>query len=215
MPLFNKFIALEDGELKTAIEVFAKQETFTLNGIYRMDGSKRSSKANAYFTGFGKHRRIVLYDTLIESHTTAELVAILAHEIGHYKKKHIFIQLVFSSISMALTLFIFQQLLNNSALFEAFQVSHKSIYASLFFISIIIIPLDQFFSILTNIISRKNEYEADAYSAEKYGKPEILITALKKLSKENLTNLNPHPLKVFTEYSHPPLRDRIKALSTL
>ena len=214
MPIFNKFVPLEDGELKQAIEQFARQENFILNGIFKMDGSKRSSKANAYFTGFGKNRRIVLFDTLIEKHSTEELVAILAHEIGHYKKKHILIQLVISSITTALTLYIFQQLLNSEAIFNAFQVEQKSVYASLFFSTIIIIPLDQFFGVITNIISRKNEYEADAFSAEKFGKPELLIDALKKLSKENLSNLNPHPLKVFTEYSHPPLKDRIQALKS-
>lgn len=214
MPLFNKFETLEDGDLKEQINDFAAKENFALQGVFKMDGSKRSKKANAFFTGFGKNRRIVLFDTLIEKLSIEELVAVLAHEMGHFKKKHITKQLVLGTLSMGLTFFIIQQLLNNQGLFDAFQVSELSIYASLVFISPILSPINYVIQILTNVFSRKYEYEADAYAAKSYGKPEKLVTALKTLSKESLSNLTPHPLMVFSEYSHPPLKDRIKALRT-
>jgi STE24 endopeptidase len=212
MPLFNKFEPLEDGELKEAINAFASKENFELQGVFRMDGSKRSKKANAFFTGFGKNRRIVLFDTLIEKLSTEELVAVLAHEMGHFKKKHIVKQLIIGSLSMGLTFFVIQQLLNNQGLFQAFQVKDLSIYASLVFISTILTPLNYAVQILSNVFSRKHEYEADAYAATSFGKPEKLISGLKTLSKESLSNLTPHPIMVFSEYSHPPLKDRIKAL---
>ena len=212
MPLFNKFEPLEDGELKEAINDFAASENFELQGVFKMDGSKRSSKANAFFTGFGKNRRIVLFDTLIESMSTEELVAVLAHEMGHCKKKHISKQLIVSVFSMGLVFYLIQVMLKNPALFEAYQVKDLSIYASLVFIAPLLEPVNYAVSIFTSILSRKYEYEADAYSAEKYGKPEKLVTALKTLSRDNLSNLTPHPLEVFTEYSHPPLKDRIRAL---
>jgi STE24 endopeptidase len=212
MPLFNKFEPLEDGELKQAINAFATKEKFVLNGIFRMDGSKRSKKANAFFTGFGKNRRIVLFDTLIEKLSTDELVAVLAHEMGHFKKKHIVKQLFIGSISMAILLFVIQKLLNNTGLFEAYRVSELSVYASLVFIAPILSPLNYAVQLLSNRFSRKHEYEADAYAATSYGKPQCLISGLKTLSKESLSNLTPHPLAVLSEYSHPPLRDRIIAL---
>ena len=212
MPLFNKFEPLEDGELKDAINDFASKEDFALQGVFKMDGSKRSSKANAFFTGFGKNRRIVLFDTLIESMSTEELVAVLAHEMGHCKKKHITKQLVISLLSMGLIFFLIQTMLNNPGLFEAYKVENLSVYASLVFITPLLEPINYIVCIFSSVLSRKHEYEADAYSAESYGKPEKLITALKTLSKDNLSNLTPHPLEVFTEFSHPPLKDRIKAL---
>lgn len=212
MPLFNKFEPLEDGELKDAINDFASKENFALQGVFKMDGSKRSSKANAYFTGFGKNRRIVLFDTLIDSMSTDELVAVLAHEMGHCKKKHIMKQLGISLISMGLIFYLIQIMLNNSSLFEAFQVKEVSIYASLVFISPLLEPINYIIGILSSVLSRKHEYEADEYSAKSFGKPEKLITALKTLSRDNLSNLTPHPLQVFTEYSHPPLKERIRAL---
>ena len=214
MPLFNKFEPLEDGELKEAINDFAAKEDFALQGVFKMDGSKRSSKANAFFTGFGKNRRIVLFDTLIESMSTEELVAVLAHEMGHCKKKHITKQLVISLLSMGLVFFLIQTMLNNVGLFEAYKVENLSVYASLVFIAPLLEPINYLVSIFSSVLSRKHEYEADAYSAEKYGKPEKLVTALKTLSRDNLSNLTPHPWEVFTEYSHPPLKDRIKALNS-
>lgn len=212
MPLFNKFEPLADGELKNAINDFAKKENFILQGIFTMDGSKRSSKANAFFTGFGKFRRIVLFDTLIEKHTTEELVAVLAHEIGHFKRKHILKFLAISIVSTGLMFYLFSLFINNPDLFAAFRMQETSIYASLVFIGILYAPVSGFLGLFTNYLSRKFEFEADEYAARSYGKPERLIEALKKLSVENLSNLTPHPLKVFFEYSHPPVLQRIEAL---
>ncbi|MGE3975047.1 MAG: M48 family metallopeptidase [Bdellovibrionales bacterium] len=215
MPLFNKFTPLEEGELKSAINEFAKKENFYLQGIYKMDGSKRSTRANAYFTGFGKFKRIVLFDTLIEKHTTEELVAILAHEIGHFKLKHIWRQLTLSLATSFVTLFIFNQLLQSPFLFEAFRVSQPSVYAGLLFLSLLFSPISSILSLWNLALSRKYEFEADEYSVRTYGKPLALSEALKKLSVENLSNLHPHPLKVFLEYTHPPVMKRTKVLESL
>jgi len=212
MPLFNKFFPLEDGELKTTIENYAKSQKFKLKGVFKMDASKRSTKSNAFFTGFGKFRRIVLFDTLIKKHTVDELVSILAHEMGHYKKKHILKSIIISIITTGLMFFILSLFINNEGLFQAFKMQNTSIYASLFFFAFLYTPINMFISILSNILSRKHEYEADAYAATTYGKYESMISALKKLTVDNLSNLTPHPLKVFLSYSHPPVLERIQSL---
>ncbi|RLI44796.1 M48 family peptidase [Candidatus Bathyarchaeota archaeon] len=212
MPLFNKFFPLEDGELKTTIENYAKSHNFKLKGVFKMDASKRSTKSNAFFTGFGKFRRIVLFDTLIKKHTVDELVSILAHEMGHYKKKHILKSIIISIITTGLMFFILSLFINNEGLFQAFKMQNTSIYASLFFFAFLYTPINMFISILSNILSRKHEYEADAYAATTYGKYESMISALKKLTVDNLSNLTPHPLKVFLSYSHPPVLERIQSL---
>ena len=212
MPLFNKFIPLEEGELKKAIEGYAESQGFKMKGVFKMDGSKRSTKSNAFFTGFGKFKRIVLFDTLIEKHTVSELVSVLGHEIGHYRKKHILKFLVISTITTGLMFFILSLFINHPGLFSAFRMEETSIYASLFFFGFLYIPINMIFSILTNVLSRKHEYEADAYVVSTYRQPEAMITALKKLSVDNLSNLTPHPLKVFLQYSHPPVLERIQAL---
>ncbi|MBU0951435.1 MAG: M48 family metallopeptidase [Elusimicrobia bacterium] len=215
MPLFNKFIPLEEGELKTAIENFAKEQNFKLSGLFKMDASKRSTKSNAYFTGFGKYRRIVLFDTLIQKHTVDELVSVLAHEIGHYKKKHIFKSLIITIFTTGLMFFILSLFLNNQQLFAAFKMANISIYASLFFFGFLFTPINLILSILGNILSRKHEYEADRFAVSAYNKPESMTAALKKLSVDNLSNLTPHPLKVFLEYSHPPILQRIEAIKKI
>ena len=212
MPLFNKYEPLEEGELKTELENYAKQESFKMKGLYKMDGSKRSTKTNAFFTGFGKFRRIVLFDTLIAKHTKEELVSVLAHEMGHYKKGHINKFMLMSFINTFLMFFILSFFINNQNLFAAFKMEHLSVYASLVFFGFLYIPISMFLSIVQNIISRKYEYEADAYSITTYKHPQEMIKALKKLSVDNLTNLTPHKMKVFLEYSHPPVLDRIKAI---
>lgn len=212
MPLFNKFEPLEEGNLKSEIEAFAKKEDFKLSGLFRMDGSKRSTKANAYFTGFGKFRRIVLFDTLIQRQSTEELVAILAHEIGHYKEKHIFKTLIVSIISTALTFYIFSLFMKNPEIFKAFHMDNISIYASFIFFGIFYSPISALFSLYSLYLSRKHEFEADDYAKRKYGHSRELSTALKKLSVDNLANLYPHPLKVFFEYTHPPIIKRVKVL---
>jgi len=215
MPLFNKYEPLEDGELKTELENYAKQENFKMKGLYKMDGSKRSTKTNAFFTGFGKFRRIVLFDTLIAKHTKEELVSVLAHEMGHYKKGHINKFMIMSFINTFLMFFILSFFINNQNLFAAFKMEHLSVYGSLVFFGFLYIPISMFLSVVQNIISRKYEYEADRYSVTTYKHPKEMIEALKKLSVDNLSNLTPHKMKVFLEYSHPPVLDRIKAIKKL
>ena len=215
MPIFNKFTPLEDGELKAAIEEYAKNRNFKLKGVFTMDGSKRSTKSNAFFTGFGRFRRIVLFDTLIEKQTKDELVSVLAHEMGHYKKKHILKSIVISILTTGLMFYILSIFINNRELFAAFQMQHTSIYASLFFFGFLYTPIDMIISVFGNILSRRHEYEADGYAVTTYGKPQSMITALKKLSVDNLSNLTPHPLKVFLSYSHPPVLERIRAIGEL
>lgn len=215
MPLFNKYEPLEDGELKTELENYAKQENFKMKGLYKMDGSKRSTKTNAFFTGFGKFRRIVLFDTLIAKHTKEELVSVLAHEMGHYKKGHINKFMLMSFINTFLMFFILSFFINNQNLFAAFKMEHLSVYASLVFFGFLYIPISMFLSVVQNIISRKYEYEADRYSVTTYRHPKEMIEALKKLSVDNLSNLTPHKMKVFLEYSHPPVLDRIKAIKNI
>lgn len=212
MPIFNKFTPLEKGELKTAIENFAAKENFKLKGIFKMDGSRRSTKSNAFFTGFGKYRRIVLFDTLIERHSTEQLVSVLAHEIGHYKKKHIFKQMLLSIFTSAIMFYILSLFINNPGLFAAFKMEHASIYASLVFFGFLFTPINVIFSVLGNYLSRHYEHEADVYAVSSYQNPQAMILALKKLSVDNLANLTPHPLKVFLQYSHPPILERINKI---
>ena len=215
LPFFNKFYPLEDGELKTSIENYAKSQDFRLKGVFKMDASKRSTKSNAFFTGFGKYRRIVLFDTLIKKHTVDELVSILAHEMGHHKKKHILKSIIISIITTGFMFFILSLFINNEGLFQAFKMENTSIYASLFFFAFLYSPINMFISILSNMLSRKHEYEADTYASETYGKFESMISALKKLTVDNLSNLTPHPLKVFLSYSHPPVLKRIQSLKRM
>jgi STE24 endopeptidase len=212
MPLFNKFIPLEDGELKQTLEDYARTQDFKMQGVFKMDGSKRSTKSNAFFTGFGKFRRIALFDTLIEKHTTDELVSVLAHEIGHYKKKHILKGLLLSILTTGLMFYIMSFFINNQGLFEAFKMDRTSIYASLVFFGFLYSPINMFFSIIGSILSRKHEYESDRFAVETFKKPQAFINALKKLTVDNLSNLTPHPAKVFLSYSHPPVLMRIKAI---
>ncbi|MBW2144039.1 MAG: M48 family metalloprotease, partial [Deltaproteobacteria bacterium] len=167
---------------------------------------------NAFFTGFGKFRRIALFDTLIEKHTVEELVSVLGHEMGHYKKKHIFKTIVLSILTTGLMFYILSLFINNGELFAAFKMQETSIYASLFFFGFLYTPIDMIINIFGNALSRRHEYEADAYAVETYPKPEAMVLALKKLSTENLSNLTPHPLKVFLSYSHPPVLERIQAI---
>lgn len=212
LPLFNKFHPLEEGDLKAAIENYARSQDFKMKGIFKMDASKRSTKTNAFFTGFGKFRRIVLFDTLTEKHSVDELVSILAHEVGHYKKKHIFKSIVMSIITTGLMFFLISFFINNEGLFSAFGMQSISIYAALIFFAFLYAPINMVISIFSKMLSRKREYEADAYAVETYGKPESMISALKKLTVDNLSNLTPHPLKVFLSYEHPPVLERIRAI---
>ena len=212
MPIFNKFEPLEEGELKDAIENYAKAQNFKMKGVFKMDGSKRSSKSNAFFTGFGRSRRIVLFDTLIDRHSVKELVSIIGHEMGHYKKRHILQSIARSIIVMGLTLYLLSLFIGNEQLFAAFKMEHISVYAGLFFFGFLYTPIGMLIGFVENIISRRHEYEADAFAVETYKDADAMITGLKKLSVDNLSNLTPHPFKVLLSYSHPPVLERIKAI---
>jgi len=212
LPLFNKFEPLEEGELKSAINDMAETCKFPLTELSVMDGSKRSSKSNAFFTGFGKNKKIALYDTLIANHSTSELVAVLAHEIGHFKKKHIMQTLFLGIAQTGILFFVLGFFIKYEPLSSAFGVNKPSVYCSLLFFTLLFKPISKILSVLMNILSRKNEFEADAYAADVTGNADSLITALKKLSADNLSNLTPHPFYVFMHYSHPPVSLRIKEL---
>jgi STE24 endopeptidase len=214
-PLFNKFFPLEEGELKRNILQYSEKEDFKIQGIFTMDGSKRSTKLNAFFTGFGRFRKIVFYDTLLEKLTTQETVAVLAHEMGHFKRKHVVKMLAGSIAQTGIMFYLLSLIMNNRMLFDAFSMTHTSIYASLVFFSFIYSPVNSLVSIVFNFLSRKHEYEADSYAVKTTGHQKNLITALKKLCQANLTNLTPHPLVVFLEYTHPPVLLRIQAIRRL
>lgn len=211
VPLFNKQTPLEDGELKSAIEKYVEHVGFKLNNIFVIDGSKRSTKANAYFSGFGSQKRITLFDTLINDLETDEIVAVLAHEVGHYKKKHIIFNLASSILLTGLTLFILSLFINSSILSEALSVSIPSFHIGLIAFGILYSPISEITGLFMNYMSRKFEYQADNYAKETFAaKP--LITSLKKLSKNSLSNLTTHKAYVFVHYSHPTLLQRIENL---
>lgn len=212
MPIFNKYTPLKKDDLREAIEIYAKSQNFKMKGVYQMDGSRRSTKANAYFSGFGRFRRIVLFDTLLEKHTTSELVSVLAHEMGHYKKGHIWKSMILSFLTFGLMFYILSHFIHNRGLFDAFGMEQTSVYGSLVFFGFLYGPIDAVLSVFAHSVSRRNEYEADAYVIKTYGNASALIEALKKLSVDNLSNLTPHPLKVFLSYSHPPILERIRAI---
>lgn len=222
MPLFNKFEPMEEGALKDAIYKMAKECEFPLTEITVMDGSRRSAKSNAFFMGFGKNKKIALYDTLVENHSTEELVAVLAHEIGHFKRKHIIQRIVLSLAQFAILFYLLGQLIDPESgfsrqLFAAFGLPAASIspHAGLVFFGILFSPVSRFLGVFLNAWSRKHEFEADAYAAGAQRTPEHLITALKKLSADNLSNLTPHRFRVLLDYSHPPVLVRIHALRKL
>ena len=212
-PMFNKFTPLEDGELRTAIEAFSEKVNFPIARIDMMDGSRRSAHSNAYFSGFGKSRRIALFDTLLEKHSTEEIVSVVAHEVGHYKKKHIIFGTILGIIETGIMLFIFNLLMNYPALFAVFGVENVSVYGGLIFFGMLYSPVSLVTSIFTTALSRKNEYEADTYSLENTQNKEALVSMLKGLAANNLSHLTPHPLMVFLSYSHPPVMDRIAAVN--
>lgn len=212
VPLFNKQTPLEEGELKQEIQKFATQAGFKLDNIYVIDGSKRSTKANAYFSGLGPKKRIVLYDTLIADLNTEELVAVLAHEIGHYKKKHVLSSLALGILQTGLMLYIFSIFVEHPALSAALGVSEPSFHIGLVAFGVLYSPLSFVLGMGMNVLSRRNEYQADAFAAQYYN-ANALASALKKLSVKNLSNLRPHPAYVFFHYSHPTLLQRLEALN--
>ena len=212
MPLFNKFTPMEPSRLKESILHYADSVDFPISNVFVMDGSKRSSKSNAFFSGLGRNRRIVLLDTLIQKHSISELVAVMAHEVGHYKKKHILQGFVLGIIHTGIIFFLLSVFINSTGLYQGFYMDQPSIYSGLLFFGLLYTPLEMVLSIILQIISRKNELQADRFATETTDRPESLISALKKLSADNLSNLTPHPFYVFLNYSHPPLINRIKAI---
>ena len=213
VPLFNKQTPLENGVLKSAIESYGKKVGFTIHNIFIIDGSKRSTKANAYFSGFGSQKRITLYDTLINDLDTDEIVAVLAHEVGHYKKNHIVYNMITSILLSGLTLYILSFFINSPILSNALGVSTPSFHIGLVAFGILYSPISEITGLCINFMSRKFEYQADNYAKETFHK-NALITSLKKLSKNSLSNLTPHPAYVFAHYSHPTLFNRIKNLES-
>ena len=213
-PMFNKFTPLEEGPLLEKIKKYLEKVDFPVKKLEVVDGSRRSGHSNAYFSGFGKNKRIALFDTLIEQMDDDEIVAIVAHEVGHYKLKHIQTGMISGIIQTGIMLFTLSLFVNNENLFNVFQVENVSVYASLVFFSMLYAPISIISGVVSMIISRRNEFSADSYSAKTANLPESLISGLKKLSSENLSNLTPHWLNVFLNYSHPPVLDRVNALKS-
>lgn len=211
VPLFNKQTLLEEGGLKEKIEGYAQQVGFELKKIFVIDGSKRSTKANAYFSGFGREKRVTLYDTLIQDLEEDEIVAVLAHEVGHYKRKHIIFNLIASILLTGVTLYILSIFINNPEMSLAIGVNNPSFHAALVGFGILYSPISEITGLIMNYMSRKFEFQADNYAKSTFAAPP-LITSLKKLSKNSLSNLTPHPSYVFVHYSHPPLIARIRNL---
>lgn len=211
VPIFNKQTPLEEGELRKAIESFAKKVGFRINNVFVIDGSKRSTKANAYFSGFGAKKRIVLYDTLIDDLDTEEIVAVLAHEVGHYKKKHIIFNMVLSLGITGFTLYLFSLFIDNALLSQALSVQIPSFHIGLITFGILYSPISEVTGILMNYISRRFEFQADAYARQNFN-GEALISSLKNLSRKSLSNLTPHKANVFLHYSHPTLLQRVTQL---
>ena len=211
VPLFNKQTKLEEGNLKNDIEKYSKKVGFDLSNIFIIDGSKRSTKANAYFSGFGKQKRVTLYDTLLNKLNDNQIIAVIAHEIGHYKKNHIIFNLIFSTIQTGLMLYILSLLIYMPIFSEALGIQSHSFHIGLITFSILYTPISEIFSLIFNVFSRKFEYQADHYAKETFNSKH-LIEALKVLSKDSLSNLTPHPKYVWWHYSHPTLAQRIKHL---
>jgi len=208
VPLFNKQTPLEDGSLRQKIEAYARNVGFQIDKIFIIDGSKRSTKANAYFSGFGKEKRITLYDTLVNDLEEEEIVAVLAHEVGHYKKKHIIYNLSLSILTTGLTLWILSLFVSNPIFSQALSVEETSFHIGLIVFGILYTPISEITGLLINLLSRKFEYQADDFAKETYAAAP-LISSLKKLSSNSLSNLTPHPSYVFFHYSHPSLGQRI------
>jgi STE24 endopeptidase len=211
VPLFNKQAPLENETLREMIQSFGTSSGFKIKDIYVIDGSKRSTKANAYFSGFGPKKRIVLFDTLIKEFSNEEIVAVLAHEIGHYRKKHVLKSLISSVFVTGLMLFLFSVIVDNPVISEALGTEKPAFHTGLIVFGILYSPLSLIIGLISNYISRRNEFEADKFVKDNY-KPEKLAEALKKLSVKNLSNMLPHPAYVFFHYSHPPLLARLERL---
>jgi STE24 endopeptidase len=213
LPLFNRFEPLKEQQLRDAISAYAASVDFPLTAISVMDASKRSSKSNAFFTGFGSNHRLVLNDTLLERHTAPEMVAIVAHEVGHFKKKHIPLRIMLSILQLGVFFLLLSFFLNSDGLAHAFYVNHPPLALRIVFFALLYSPVAFVWSVFLNWLARRQEYEADRFSAETTRQPEAMAEALRKLTADNLSQLAPHPIDVFLNFTHPPLEDRIRALS--
>jgi STE24 endopeptidase len=212
MPLFNKFERLGSGDLRDAILAYARAVAFPVEGVFVIDGSRRSTKANAFFTGFGRRKRIALFDTLLGRLGTGEVLAVVAHEIGHYKRRHVLKGIAISVAQTGLLFWLVSLVLQSHALYDAFFMTERSVHAGLVFFAIALAPLELAVSVGLHALSRRHEREADAFAVETIGSGEHLATGLKRLSAESLSNLTPHPFYVLLHYSHPPVLERIAAL---
>ena len=215
LPLFFKFSPLPAGPLRDGVLTYCQKQRFPLRDLLVIDGSRRSSKANAFFTGFGKNKRIALFDTLIENHTVPELIAVLAHEVGHFKRRHVIQHFVFAQINLCFVFVLASLCLSRPELYAAFGVTHPSYYIGFALFSLLIQPLAIILGVVVNSWSRRHEYQADRFAAESTGESGSLVLALKKLSKDSLSNLTPHPLLVGLHFSHPPVLERIRALQKI
>ncbi len=214
LPLFNKLTPMEEGDLKRSIESFSDKVNFPLTNIFIMDGSKRSSKGNAFFSGLGRKKKVVLFDTLVAKHTIEELTAVFAHEVGHYKHKHIYLGTILSVLQIGVMLFLLSRMILSPEVSMALGANAISVPLNMLAFSFLYSPVSRILGIGMNLLSRKNEYEADAYAVKNYDAAP-LIEGLKKLSSDQLSNLTPHPAYVFLHYSHPPLLQRVKAMETV
>lgn len=212
LPLFLKLTPLAEGSLRDRLAAYARSAGFDLAGIFVIDGSRRTTRTNAFFTGLGRSKRIALFDTLVERHTIPELVAVLAHEVGHSKKKHIAKGLALSVLHSGLMFFLLSIFLTHTGLFDAFDMEHESTYSGLVFFGLLYAPVELFLSLFLSHRSRRHEFEADRYAVDTLDEPEAMATALEKLAADNLANLTPHPFYVFLRYSHPPLTQRLAAI---
>jgi STE24 endopeptidase len=215
LPLFFKFSPLPDGPLREGILTYCHKQNFPIRDLLVIDGSRRSAKANAFFTGFGKNKRIALFDTLIQNHTVPELIAVLAHEVGHFKHRHVIQHFIFAQINLCFLFVLASLCLSRPELYAAFGVTHPSYYVGFALFSLLVQPLTIIIGVVLNFLSRRHEFQADRFAADSTGDPASLILALKKLSKDSLSNLTPHPLLVGLHFTHPPVLQRIRALKNL
>ncbi len=215
LPLFNTFTPLPGGGLRDAILSYARSVDFPLEGVFVIDGSRRSTKANAFFTGFGRHKRVALFDTLVTTLDAGELLAVVAHEIGHYKRHHVLTGTIVAILQAGTAFFLLSLVLDSQRLFDAFAMDTHPVHAGLVFFALLFTPIDLVLSVLVHAYSRRNEFEADAFAARTTGAGEPLASGLKRLSADSLANLTPHPLHVLLHASHPPLLERVRALRRL
>ncbi len=212
MPLFNRFVPLADGDLKEAVLAYARENQFPLANVFVMDGSRRSARSNAFFAGLGAKKRLVLFDTLVHQHPPAEIVAIVAHETGHYKKHHLPVITALSILQTGVMFYLLSWFISWPPLFDAFFVAQPSVYAGLVLFGLLYTVIDFFLGPILLYVSRRHEYAADRFAVETTGNPDAMAAALKRLSRDNLVNLTPHPFYVFLHYSHPPVKERLKVI---